>query len=96
MTIAEMLREIVENGVEKTVLARRLGVSRQTLDHWLGGLYVPEPWDKRRRTKVAEVTGRPESYILFTILQQKGVEASELRSIGAYAKGLYLSSPAAA
>jgi transcriptional regulator with XRE-family HTH domain len=89
MTIAELLRRKIPNEVNKSEAARELDISRQTLDHWLGGIYTPE---LEKREELAEFTGLDPAYILAVILVEKGVEPSEFKGLAEHAKGVYISS----
>lgn len=86
MDIVELLGEAVSNSPSKIKAAAELEVSRQTLDHWLGGLYLPDPWEYSRR--IAQflcdygVGDIDEATVALLILEKKGVSTDLLRAIG--------------
>lgn len=95
MDITKLLTEAVERFPSKVQAAKALEVSRQTLDHWLGGLYVPDPWDHSR--KIAEFLNSQgieveEADVALALLERKGISPELLRRIGERAKGVSLSS----
>lgn len=86
MNIVELLNRAVENCPSKLKAATALGIRRQTLDHWLFGMYTPDPWEYSRRIArflcdYGEVD-IDEATVALLILEKKGVSADLLRAIG--------------
>lgn len=81
MTINELIAErLDETGQSKTAAAKALGITRMTLDSWLGGLYVPEPDAERVRT-IAEWAGASEALVLAMILTARGIDPTVIEEL---------------
>lgn len=97
MTVRELLNEALESrvGGNKSEAARQLGITRQTLDHWLHGVYDP---DLKYARAIADLTGETEAKVLAMMLSDRGIDPSIFEELATYAMGVYLSSlsPAAA
>ena len=92
MTIGELLRAKLSEGMTKKHMSDELAISRQTLDHWLADFTCPAPTDQQARKRLARLTERDEGYILAVLLVQQGIDPAEFADLATYAKGVYTSS----
>ncbi len=91
MSIAELLNEALEDKVDgnKSEMARRLDVSRPTLDNWLFSVHKPE-FD--RAALIASVADREYAYVLAVMLSDRGIDTSIFKALANFATGVHVSS----
>lgn len=85
MDITQLLKEAVASVGSKKRAAELMGITRPTLDTWLGGLYVPDPWDHSRRISeflMSQGIDADQPTVAVLLLEEKGVDTAFLRAIG--------------
>ncbi len=99
MTIKELLEPRIGRGkgqVGKSQAARELGITRTTVDMWLSGQQIPDPWPSDKIDRLAKFTNQDQSYIYAVIFSDKGFDLSKFEALATFATGVYVKSLSAA